>query len=69
MALLRQSLACWLPAFAEEDGGGDGAGPSAAAAAELPSFEFRFDTAKLLLDLDDTTVTAVRVLEARALRR
>ena len=64
LAVLHQSLALWLP-------------PAEEAAAEEreerdldpPSLEFRFDTAKLLLDLDHSTDTAVRVLEARAHRR
>ena len=29
---------------------------------QLPSFEFRFETAKLLIELDDTTEAAVQVL-------
>ena len=31
---------------------------------QLPSFEFRFETAKLLIELDDTTEAAVQVLTA-----
>ena len=29
--------------------------------AQLPSFEFRFETAKLLVELDETTETAIQV--------
>ena len=53
--LLRQSIACWQP----QEG---------AAEAEQPSFEFRFEAAKLLLDLDETTEGVVRILEVRARR-
>ena len=58
LAALRRSVSLWLPAP------GDGA-----AAAEMkwptdpPGYEFRCETAKLLLDLDDSTTTAVAVLE------
>ena len=31
---------------------------------QLPSFEFRFETAKLLIELDDTTEAAVQVAPA-----
>lgn len=59
--MLHQSLALWLPpAEAAEEEEERGIDP--------PSLEFRFDTAKLLLDLDHSTETAVRVLEARARR-
>jgi len=61
LAVLHQSLALWLPpAEAAEEEEERGIDP--------PSLEFRFDTAKLLLDLDHSTETAVRVLEARARR-
>jgi hypothetical protein len=55
--LLRQSIACWQP----QEGS-----PEASPEAELPSFEFRFEAAKLLLDLDETTDGVVRILEVRA---
>ena len=64
LALLHQSLALWLPPAAEA-----GAAERDQRFADLPSLEFRFDTAKLLLDLDHSTDTAVRVLEARPLRQ
>jgi hypothetical protein len=67
LALLRKSIACWLPAEPAADADaadadedemlGDGA------LSEPPSFEFRVVTAKMLIDLDDSTETAVRVLE------
>ena len=63
LTVLHQSLALWLPPA--EAGG---AAERDESGAELPSLEFRFDTAKLLLDLDHSTDTAVRVLEARAPR-
>ena len=66
LALLHQSLALWLPPAAEEAADGE---REERFSAELPSLEFRFDTAKLLLDLDHSTDTAVRVLEARASRQ
>lgn len=31
---------------------------------DLPSFEFRFEAAKLSLDLEETTDTAIRILSA-----
>lgn len=34
---------------------------------ELPSFEFRFECAKLLLELDDTTTTVIQVHPSRHL--
>jgi hypothetical protein len=64
MAVLHQSLALWLPPAeeaAEEE-------EREERCVDPPSLEFRFDTAKLLLDLDHSTDTAVRVLEARAHR-
>ena len=61
LAVLNQSLALWLPPA--EAGAAEERDESTA---DLPSLEFRFDTAKLLLDLDHSTDTAVRVLEARA---
>ena len=60
LAVLHQSLALWLPPA--EAGA---AGERNERTADLPSLEFRFDTAKLLLDLDHSTDTAVRVLEVR----
>lgn len=68
LALLHQSLALWLPPAADEAGrelDEEAAQAEEARLAEPPSLEFRFDTAKLLLDLDHSTDTAVRVLEAR----
>jgi len=52
LALLRRSLACWQA----EDPSDDAQLPS-------PSFEFRLETAKLLLDCDESTAAAVRLLE------
>lgn len=68
LALLRQSLARWLPSEAAADQGdarlADAALPQPLSPfAEPPGFAFRFETAKLLLELDDSTATAVRVLE------
>jgi kinesin family protein 5 len=40
-----------------------GAAPAAAGQEEPPSYEFRFECAKLLLELDDTTDAAIQVLE------
>lgn len=40
--------------------------PDEDAEEQLPSFEFRFETAKLLIELDDTTEAAVQVSISRA---
>ncbi len=63
LATLRQSIARWLPPV--PDGDADEAAMDATCLAEPPGFEFRFETAKLLLDLDETTDVAVRILEVR----
>jgi hypothetical protein len=49
----------WLPAEEAGDGEELDLPPPAD---ELPSFEFRFEAAKLLLDVDATTDTAIRIL-------
>ena len=71
---LRGSMKLWFRAGEEAaaDGGaeeGEGAGAGAAMDLEsdegdpedLPSYEFRFECAKLLLELDDSTETAIAV--------
>ena len=77
LELLRQSLSLWhipLPPGAEErlENGRGGtnevnmveeAGASPEISGTLPSYEFRFETAKLLLELDDSMETAASVLE------
>jgi class 3 adenylate cyclase len=70
LALLRKSIACWLPAAPAggEDADADVDEAADGALSEPPSFEFRVVTAKLLIDLDDSTETAVRVLEVRGSR-
>ena len=57
LALLRQSMQLWWH---------DTDDPSAAAhdADQQPSYEFRFESAKLLLELDETVNTAIEVLES-----
>ena len=70
LALLRQSIAIWLPLAppaAAVNGEQEEAPPLMGA--DLPSFEFRFEAAKLLLDLDETTEVVVSILEARATAR
>eukprot|EP00854_Cymbomonas_tetramitiformis_P004181 gene4181-5159_t len=52
---LRASLAMWMHL---------GEGDPMTAEAELPSYEFRCETVKLLLDLDDTTEVALSVLDS-----
>lgn len=47
----------------DADGAGDAAAAGATPEGMIPGYEFRLETAKLLLDLDDTTDAAVRVLE------
>ena len=77
LAALRQSLALWYvphpdstqgQAAVTEKGGGSGAvkGPKgkqqvALMAEELPSYEFRLESVKLLLELEDTIETAAEV--------
>ena len=57
LTLLRQSMALW---WHDEDS------PSAAAddPDRQPSYEFRFESAKLLLELDETVNMAIEVLES-----
>jgi hypothetical protein len=59
LAALRRSVSLWLPAPAAEAAGA----AQMVWPAEPPGYEFRCETAKLLLDLDDATTTAVAVLE------
>ena len=61
--MLRRSIALWLPPAEDDADGGCASGAPGGCVADVPSFEFRFETAKLLVDLDDSTATAVRVLE------
>lgn len=75
LELLRQSLSLWhipLPPGGGEERIENGtnevnmveeAGASLEISGTLPSYEFRFETAKLLLELDDSMETAASVLE------
>jgi len=71
LSILRQSVALWLPPSGVDGAGGASAsaaagasvGAAAWASRDPPGYEFRCETAKLLLDLDESTTTAVAVLE------
>ena len=65
---LRASMQKWLPALGRMLDDPDSDADESASAedgqdteAQLPSFEFRFETAKLLVELDESTVAAVQV--------
>ena len=54
---VKRSVAMWLPPE-----GADEHDDLVRDTDELPSFEFRFEAAKLLLDVDTATDTAIRIL-------
>ena len=74
-AALRKSLSIWYRKGAHGQGDGDGDGdddgegvmmdvdPQAAASAALPSYEFRFEAAKLVMELEDDARPALAILE------
>ena len=69
LAFLRQSMALWY----EQPPEGPGAADAAAAGCpqelqEPPSYEFRLETVKLLLELEDSINTAYHVCSARTSR-
>lgn len=55
LEVVKRSVAMWLP----PEGADDDMVPDVD---QLPSFEFRFEAAKLLLDVDTATDTAIRIL-------
>lgn len=71
LPFLRQSMALW---YEQPPEGPKAVGETAAAASgprevqELPSYEFRLETVKLLLELEDTINTAYHVCTARTSR-
>lgn len=65
LGLLKESLQLWWDDDDddEEEEDEDGNGDEKKGERMLPSYEFRFETAKLLLELDDSTATAADILE------
>ena len=63
LAFLHQSMALWYeqPPDGDAPGGSGGGGDSGGHVQEPPSYEFRLETVKLLLELDDTINTAYNV--------
>lgn len=60
LVLLKESLQLW---WDEVDDNEDNDNEEEKDESILPSYEFRFETAKLLLELDDSTATAADILE------
>jgi hypothetical protein len=56
LEVIKRSVAMWLPPEGADDD------DMVSDVNELPSFEFRFEAAKLLLDVDTATDTAIRIL-------
>lgn len=63
LSILHESLKLWWMDEADEKNEGDGEEEDIEDERVLPSYEFRFETAKLLLELDHTTETAADILE------
>lgn len=63
---LQKSMKLWFreDRGIDEDGMADGEEEEEEEERELPSYEFRFECAKLLLELDDSTEVAIQVLES-----